>query len=651
MKNLKKVLALLLAAMMVMGLLSACTKTEEPAAQPTEQSQEQATTEESKTEEASQTTEESKTEESKTEEASTEPESEPTGDTSVTPRNETFYLTTGQWGTVINNNGFSSNTNNTFCGNNSATACELQFETLYMFNMLKGSGDPLLADGDPEFDADNNMTIHLKPAAAWSDGTPLTAEDVKATFDAHMTVSSNAGVAYAPYMASCEVIDEHTVVFHPTDNVNVPQMMNYINGMYVFQKAYLDAKLAEYGTDYEGFKNDLMYDAPHSGPYDLTINNAQAVGVTRRDTYWGQDASMWGKLPVPKYIVHNIYADNNAQANALRVGESDMGQTYIANVQTMWENDGLPISTYYPEAPYHVAVSQPTCIFNTTVPGLDQAAVRKAIAMAVDYDQILSAAMTNQAPPFSQYPRMLFQPNDQIRATYLKDAAALAALDWPGNDPDAANALLDEAGIVDTDGDGIREYPEGNNLSFQASCPTGWSDWQASMTQVSEAGAKIGIQIETYYPESAQWSENLRTGNFTITMNSYGGGPSDPWNSFYSVFYNYHSADNYDPAYLPEITLGYSRYQGEYTQRANELLDQAAKTTDINVLKDIYQELNEIYLTEVPSFALMYRPQLFHEVNESVWTNFPAEGDGVSPLCCIFGQGVAALYNLELVGE
>ena len=41
MKNLKKVLALLLAAMMVMGLLSACTKTEEPAAQPTEQSQEQ----------------------------------------------------------------------------------------------------------------------------------------------------------------------------------------------------------------------------------------------------------------------------------------------------------------------------------------------------------------------------------------------------------------------------------------------------------------------------------------------------------------------------------------------------------------------------------------------------------------------------------
>ena len=118
MKNLKKVLALLLAAMMVMGLLSACTKTEEPAAEPTQEASQEETKEESKAEESK--AEESKAEESKAEESK---EEEPVAtDTSVTPRNETFYLTTGQWGTIINNNGFSSNTNNTFCGNNSFTA-------------------------------------------------------------------------------------------------------------------------------------------------------------------------------------------------------------------------------------------------------------------------------------------------------------------------------------------------------------------------------------------------------------------------------------------------------------------------------------------------------------------------------------------------
>ena len=43
----------------------------------------------------------------------------------------------------------------------------------------------------------------------------------------------------------------------------------------------------------------------------------------------------------------------------------------------------------------------------------------------------------------------------------------------------------------------------------------------------------------------------------------------------------------------------------------------------------------------------MYRPAVFHAVNESVWTNYPEEGDGrnIPPADCI-----AALYDLELVG-
>jgi len=60
-----------------------------------------------------------------------------------------------------------------------------------------------------------------------------------------------------------------------------------------------------------------------------------------------------------------------------------------------------------------------------------------------------------------------------------------------------------------------------------------------------------------------------------------------------------------------------------------------------------------MYLTDVPSFTLMYRPQNFHTVNESVWTNFPYGGDGtdppVPPLNLVDGWSIAGLYNLELV--
>ena len=51
----------------------------------------------------------------------------------------------------------------------------------------------------------------------------------------------------------------------------------------------------------------------------------------------------------------------------------------------------------------------------------------------------------------------------------------------------------------------------------------------------------------------------------------------------------------------------------------------------------------------------MYRPQSFHTVNESVWTNFPYEGDGtnppVPPLDMTDGWGIAGLYNLTLLSK
>ena len=67
----------------------------------------------------------------------------------------------------------------------------------------------------------------------------------------------------------------------------------------------------------------------------------------------------------------------------------------------------------------------------------------------------------------------------------------------------------------------------------------------------------------------------------------------------------------------------------------------------------MYTELVRIYLTDIPSFTLMYRPQAFHTVYEGVWTNFPYEGDGtnppVPPLDMTDGWGIAGLYNLEPV--
>jgi peptide/nickel transport system substrate-binding protein len=176
---------------------------------------------------------------------------------------------------------------------------------------------------------------------------------------------------------------------------------------------------------------------------------------------------MWGSLPVPRYLAHNIFQDNAAGTTALRAGEVDVSQQFNSNVQDLWLTDGLPISTYLPEAPYGIGASLPTAFFNLTGSsfGLDNIAVRRAISMAVDYDAIIANAMTNQSATFTQVPRSLMNPTAGEQSLY--DHAAVADLQWSGNDVAGANALLDEAGIVDTDGDGIREI-DGHNLSYVA---------------------------------------------------------------------------------------------------------------------------------------------------------------------------------------
>lgn len=357
---------------------------------------------------------------------------------------------------------------------------------------------------------------------------------------------------------------------------------------------------------------------------------------------------MWGKLPAPKYLAHVIYKDNAAGTLALQAGEVDVSQQFNSNVQDLWLEQGLPISTYLPEPPYQIGASLPTAWFNLQAHGLDQVAVRKAIAMAVDYPTIISNAMTNQSATFDQVPRSIMNPTAGEQALY--DHEAVADLQFAGNDIEGAKQLLDDAGIVDTDGDGWREF-EGEKLSYVATCPNGWSDWQAAIEVVAAAGEKIGIDITTNYPEWGVYQTvvtksdaPLPEGYDIFMMGSSGAGPTQPWARARGLM---------SSEFIGMASNWNGNYGGYENERVQELLALIPHESDEAKLKEYYTELTEIYLTDIPSFSLMYRPQNFHTVNESVWTNFPHEGDGtnppVPPMNLADGWSVAGLYNLTLV--
>lgn len=568
------------------------------------------------------------------------------GDKNSTPRNETLYFNGQQWNSINDWNPLSSNSNNAMGIGQKDSARTLCYETLYMYNMLDGKLYPLLASGDPVWnDAKTELTVKMNADAKWWDGTPVTADDVAYTWDTNVKYQSAGGADYSNYIDSIKAKDASTVVIAAKlkdgKAVNPLKVLEYIPRQYVMQKAYLQKVEQRTGNDATKMKTDKMDDFVGSGPYKLQTYNDQKVVFQRYENYWGKSASMWGKLPVPKYIVHNIYKDNAAGDTAFKAGEVDVSQQFISDVPSMVATG--KISTYLPEAPYNLGATMPTAWFNVEKAGLDQVAVRKAIAIAVDYDQILKTAMSGQSYSFKEVPRSIMNTTATEQA--LVDQSQLKSVQWTGNDIEGAKKLLDDAGIKDTNGDGFREY-NGQKLSFKTECPSGWSDWNATLEIVAAAGKAIGIEITTYFPDANTFYDDLSNQRFDIAMWSpSGAGISNPWTRAFGLM---SSTYNSIPSQMTGNFGGYSN------KTVDDLLAKIPQETDQAKLKDYYTQLSKIYLTDVPSFSLMYRPELFYTVNESVWTNYPQKGSKsdkgieIPPYDLTDGYGIAGLYTIKL---
>ena len=591
--------------------------------------------------------------------ATTVPTPKPTVDPAIAaavkalPRNQTLYFNGQQWGSVVGWNPYSSNNNNALAISQGDNARVVMFETPYLYDMLDGKVYPLLADGDFKWDdKKTQITFKIKKAAMWSDGTPVTADDVAYTWASNVKYKTGVGTSNTDYIDNIVASDPQTVVVKAKLDkngaaVNPLLVAAYVSSNYVIQKAWTQKLEARVGGDATKFTADVAADVVYSGPYGKFYDDDTKVIYIRNDKYWGQDASMWGKLPIPKYLGHVIYKDNAAGTTALQALEVDVSQEFNSNVQDLWLKQKLPISTYLPDAPYGIGASLPTCFYNLKAYGLDQLAVRKAIAIATDYPSIIANAMTNQSATFAQVPRSLMNPTPGEQALY--DHNAVKSLQWVGNDVEGAKKLLDDAGIKPGP-DGLRQY-NGQTLHYVATAPNGWSDWQAAIELVAAAGKKIGIDITTNYPTWDVYQTVVTKSDAPLPdkyeifmMWSDGAGPTEPWGRVRHLISSEFNG----------LASNWNGNWGQYKNPdADKLIQAIPAETDPAKLKDMYTQLVKMYLTDIPSFTLMYRPQSFHTVCESVWTNFPHQGDGttppVPPLDLTDGWSIAGLYNLKLV--
>lgn len=437
------------------------------------------------------------------------------------------------------------------------------------------------------------ITWKLKPGVKWSDGTPLTCDDVKFTWQAIMT--PDVGVISTVGWREVESID------CPDPNTVV---IKYKQPYAAYRSQMMDKVLPKSAGDPAKMK-DWAYNTKPVGTGPFKVDEFQRgsyIALSRNENY--REA---GK-PVLDKLIFRIVPSSEVAKQLLRSGEIDV----------MWNNTEAD----YPElqSMQGVKVSDPVqiggerLILNLTKPGepsdnktphpmLGDLKVRQAIAYGINKQQIIDKLLFGKAlPGTSELNAGFFNCEDVKPFPY---------------DPAKAEQLLDEAGWK-KGADGIREK-DGQKLRLKYQTTTGNKLREDSQVLIVEDMKKIGID---FYIENqpanvliSSWANKSprKWGNFDIIMYTTNGS-IDP----HSQMLNYFTSGSI-PSPENQGGINYSRWNDPQTDQD---IAKAGTLTDLAERKKLYCDAAK-RVTDGASHIYLYQRRQIGSARDSL-QNFQA---------------------------
>jgi len=505
------------------------------------------------------------------------------------PREETLYVGGGLWSQP-------NNFNPLIPWSAVTGTIGLIYETLFNYDPLNDKLEPWLAESG-RWVSDNVYEVKLREGLTWQDGKPLTAEDVKFTFELHKKYPGLAYHQMWEWLQEVKVIDDRTIQF-------VFSTPHYEEWKYLLYQIAIVPKHI-----WQNIDNPVEFanvDNPvGSGPYKLYKTDQMRFILVRNDNWWG--IKYFGK-PAPKYIVYVIVYSNNLALSMLVKGELDWSNFFIPGVPDVKAQYG--IVTWYDEPPYHLPANTAFLFLNTQKPPLDNPEFRRAIAYAINPEEIAARASQNQVTPADPTGLLIQYP--AFKKIYNKEAVDKYGFKY---DPQKAMEILDKLGFKDVNGDGYREFPDGKPLKLTIIVPFGWTDWMEMIRVISEQLAIVGINVEPKFPDYSKYWDDLTKGNFDMAINNFGSNVvATPWQWFNWVL-------NQDVTPIGEnfYNGNFGRYKNE---RVAELLELINVEKDENKKLQYYYELQEIFLKDLPYIPIIYNGAWF-EASPEHWTNWP----------------------------
>ncbi len=335
-----------------------------------------------------------------------------------------------------------------------------------------GGGDtfaPAMAESWTVSDDGLEWDFKIREGLEFSDGTPITAEDVAWSLNWTVNNDISAVAASINGLESIEAVEDNTVRFVLTEPVT-----NMISAKLIFlwilPRQVWDGLSEDEITTFDGIESTLG-----SGPYKVTdFQEGEYLILEAVENHWR------GEAPVER-IIYQEYATEDALVQALLAGEIDLIENAVpfSGVAPIEDEVNITLSIAN-------GFSFEELIINSSPDGTQPASlndpiVREAIAQAIDKEQIATIAYLGYAEPANTF----LMPT--IGALYNSE------IPNPAYDLDAANQILDDAGYVDADGDGIREYSDGSSLFYRLYTPDSEAYYARILDIISDDLASIGI--------------------------------------------------------------------------------------------------------------------------------------------------------------
>jgi len=460
---------------------------------------------------------------------------------------------------------------------------------------------PALAESWEVSEDNKEVTFHLRDVK-WSDGVPLTADDVIFTFEHFVMNPVARGNSVARFTIEAKPI-EWVKVDDSTVKAILPApyaaFFTVLSHAYIYPSHALESKIDKERPDSVNdvwLTNTPLNEIPANGPFMLSEYIIdQKVVMTKNPNYWKVD-EYGNKLPYVDKIEYLVVSDAQVRLAKFMAGELDYMAVSGNDFPILKERElaGGPFRVFLAEptqptpSPIHIAfnfdVEDPKLreVFRTTE-------FRQAMEYAVDRERIIDEVYNGLAVfggvPVLPSNKAFYNPKiEEIRR--------------PFNLAEAAR-ILDELGFKDVDGDGLREYPDGTKFEFVLTLQSSPQEYQDIGYIYSQDLQSIGIKVNLQILDSSLTGQMFGAGSFEVGIRAFGNQP-DPqlrkaiWQPGTQLYYWHRTTRD------PDTNLPIMENMLDWEKRVYELFEKGQVAMDPVERKSYYDEWQEIYAEYLP---------------------------------------------------